>query len=188
MSDFDDMRDVAGQAMNSGYRKWQKIPGRMFRFLLGLTLIASAVTLVGLLIFRMFFVNWVPFHEIPYKYDARTGKVERLSHTGYVITPPFVVDVEGVDGRPMQVCISAIQRVLNCKLVQFDSAGLELFLSWHGVGHYSNDGGSQENPTTFNQIMMAYAYDGSGKNYPFLHVVRELKPEEIGDSLVYTPR
>ena len=26
---------------------------------------------------------------------------------------------------------------------------------------------------------MAYAYDGSGKSYPFLTVIRELKPEEV---------
>lgn len=133
----------------------------------------------GLLVFRVTCVNFVDNYEIPYKYDRRSGKIEKLSHTGYIVTPPLLVNVHSVDGRPMQVCISAIQRVLNCKLVEFNPEGLELFLQWHGRNDYTNDGGTRENPTTFNQILMAYAYDGSGKSYPFLTVIRELKPEEV---------
>lgn len=133
----------------------------------------------GLLVFRVTCVNFVDNYEIPYKYDRRSGKIEKLSHTGYIVTPPLLVNVHSVDGRPMQVCISAIQRVLNCKLVEFNPNGLELFLQWHGRNDYTNDRGTRENPTTFNQILMAYAYDGSGKSYPFLTVIRELKPEEV---------
>ena len=185
---MNEFADQATEKIRDGYKMWRSIPSRLFRATLLFIAGALSLSLVAWFVFWMLFVDWIPFHEIPYKYDSRTGKVERLPHTGYIVTPPFVVNVNGIDGRPMQVCISAIQRVLNCKLVQFDPAGLELFLGWHGVGNYTNTGGTRENPTTFNQIMMAYAYDGSGKNYPFLHIVRELKPEDVGDSLVYTPK
>ena len=141
--------------------------------------ISMAVVFFSLIAFRVTCVNFVDNYEVPYKFDRMTGKIEKLSRTGYIVTPPFLVNVHSVDGRPMQVCISAIQRVLNCKLVQFNPDGLELFLQWHGRNDYSNDGGTRENPTQFNQILMAYAYEGSGKNYPFLTIIRELKSEEV---------
>lgn len=129
-----------------------------------------AILLVPLVLFRMTFVNFIDNYQIGYKFDKRDGKVMVLSETGYVVTLPYLVSVHTVDLRPMQVCINANQRVLNCKLVQFDKAGLDLFLSWHGRTDY--DG------VNLNEILKSYAYDGSGKNYPFLTIIRELKPEE----------
>lgn len=149
-----------------------------------------------LILFRMLCVNFVDSYELGYKYDKRTGAVERLMtsgkdstgaivmvpRTGYIVTPPFVVSVNTVDLRPMQVCINANSRVLNCKLVKFNPAGLELFLSWHGRSNYDGGNSSTSSSSTtsskFNQILMSYAYDGSGKVYPFLEIIRELKPED----------
>ena len=131
--------------------------------------------LIGLLVFRATCVNFVDNYKLGYKYDRRTGQIERLNRTGYVVTPPLLVNVHTVDTRPMQVCINANARVLNCKLVQFNPDGLELFLSWHGRNSYGNYSGSAAN---LNPILMSYAYDGSGRTYPFLKVLRELKPEE----------
>lgn len=122
--------------------------------------------------YRAIFLRFVDNYEIPYMYDRRDGSIKMLDRTGYIQKLPFVQNVHTIDGRPMQVCISAIQRVLNCKLVQFNPEGLELFLEWHGRSNYSN-------PGVFNEILKAYAYEGSGKNYPFLTVIRELKPGEI---------
>lgn len=68
--------------------------------------------------------------------------------------------------------LSRIDRT-GYKLVQFNPAGLDLFLSWHGRDNYDTSASSKLNP-----ILMSYAYDGSGKSYPFLTVIRELKPEE----------
>lgn len=136
------------------------------------------LTLVGGCSFRACCVTFVDNYEIGYMYDRTTGKIEILGRKGYIVTPPVIVDVHTIDGRPMQVCISAIQRVLNCKLVEFDPKGLEQFLAWHGRANYDNSNGTRERPTQFNQILMAYAYDGSGKTYPFLHVISEIKPED----------
>ena len=141
------------------------------------------VALILALAFRVLFVNFVDNYELGYTYDLRSGKIQVLDRTGYVITPPIVVNVHTVDLRPMQVCINANQRVLNCKLVQFDKTGLELFLSWHGRNDYDGPGNSGggtvgSGTTTFSEILKSYAYDGSGKNYPFLTTLRELKPEE----------
>lgn len=142
----------------------------------------TALALVGGCSFRACAVTFVDNYELGYKYDALTGRIEKLPRRGYIVAPPLLVSVHTIDARPMQVCISAIQRVLNCKLVQFNEDGLELFLSWHGRGDYSNEGGTRENPTQFNQILMAYAYEGSGKSYPFLTVIRELKNEEVQEA------
>lgn len=129
-----------------------------------------AVLVVFTVLFRMIFVNFIDNYQIGYKFDARDGKITTLSETGYVVTLPYVVKVHTVDLRPMQVCINANQRVLNCKLVQFNKDGLDLFLSWHSRTNYEG--------VNLNEILKSYAYDGSGKNYPFLTIIRELKPEE----------
>lgn len=129
-----------------------------------------AVLVVLAVLFRMTFVNFIDNYQIGYKFDTRDGKITILSETGYVVNPPYLVKVHTVDLRPMQVCINANQRVLNCKLVQFNKEGLDLFLSWHGRTDYEGN--------NLNEILKSYAYDGSGKNYPFLTIIRELKPEE----------
>ncbi len=137
--------------------------------------------------FRGCCVKFVDNYELGYRYDRRDGTITLVGRTGYVLYPPIVVDIHTVDMRPMQVCINANARVLNCKLVQFDANGLETFLNWHGRADYdaptSSGGGDATSSTTthttqFSNILMSYAFDGSGKNYPFLKVIRELKPEE----------
>ncbi len=146
------------------------------RWFVGGLIIGAIVVLliVGLTIFRLFWVDFVDNYELGYKFDSRTGQITVLKESGYYVTPPFVVKIHTVDLRPMQVCINANQRVLNCKLVQFNSDGLELFLAWHGRQDYTIGNAN----STLSQILLSYAYDGSGKNYPFLTVLRELKNEE----------
>ena len=146
------------------------------RILVNLGILLAGVVglgIVGLIVFRIFFVDFVDNYELGYKYDARSGAVTVLDKTGYIVTAPFVVKVHTIDLRPMQVCINANSRVLNCKLVKFDTAGFNLFLSWHGRGDYSG-----QNVGGLNQILMSYAYEGSGKKYPFLDIIRELKTEK----------
>jgi len=145
------------------------------------TLIVVGSLVIGLFVFRLGWVDFVDNYELGYKYDARTGQTERLGRTGYFVTSPFLVKVHSVDLRPMQVCINANARVLNCKLVQFNSEGLEVFISWHGRGDYNGDVSNPNQASSagnLNQILMSYAFDGSRKTYPFLKVLRELKPEE----------
>ncbi len=136
---------------------------------------AGSVTILALcagIFARGCCVTFIDNYELGYRYDKRNGQVTRIGHTGYVVHPPVLVEIHTVDLRPMQVCINANARVLNCKLVQFNPAGLETFLAWHGRNNYSTD-------SNFNSILMSYAYDGSGKSYPFLTVIRELKTEEV---------
>lgn len=153
-------------------------------------IMAILLIIIGAVGFRVAFVNFVDNYELGYKYDLlEGGKITHLftidtdgdttnfaydglrPQTGYFVTPPFFVKIHTIDLRPMQVCINANSRVLNCKLVRFNPAGLDLFLSWHGRGDYT--------AVTLNPILMSYAYDGSGKVYPFLDILRELKPEEV---------
>lgn len=123
----------------------------------------------ALCVFRVTCVTYVDNYELGYKFDSRTGEITILPRPGYWIVPPFLVSVHTIDLRPMQVCINANSRVLNCKLVKFNPEGVELFLSWHGRGDYG--------AMTLNPILMSYAYDGSNETYPFLSVIRELKGE-----------
>lgn len=157
---------------------------KMAIFLAGLL----ALGLITLLTFRVLFVNYIDNYELGYKFDARSGEITILPHTGFVVTPPFIVSVHHIDLRPMQVCISAIQRVLNCKLVQFnpDPEAVKLFLSWHGRQDYKGPdttaNGTNNSTivsyTYFQSVLLNYAFEPSGKTYPFLTILRELKPEE----------
>lgn len=89
----------------------------------------------------------------------------------------------------MQVCISSIQRVLNCKLVHFDPnlkdqetglAGWELFIKWHGRNDYEGPGTSGGvGSGSFKEILTNYAYDGTGRSYAFLVVEKELKGDTV---------
>src|SRR3989344_2500764 len=118
--------------------------------------VTIVVSFLLLLVYRVVFLTFTDNYVTTYRYDLigeNKGKNTIVPRNGYVFAWPFIQKVHIVDKRPMQVCIYAIQRVLNCKLVQF------------------------------NPILMAYACEGSGKEYPFLTVIRELKPSEIGEAL-----
>lgn len=138
--------------------------------------------LVSLFFFWLFCLNFVENYEFGYKFDKWTGERTMLvdedgkEKKGWICTAPWV-SVYTTDLRPVQVCINANSRVLNCKLVQFDMKGFDLFISWHGMQDYSNDG-AQAGGGNLAEILKSYAYDGSGKDYPFLKVLRELGGEE----------
>jgi hypothetical protein len=131
-------------------------------------------------------VTFVNNYEVGYRYDKVQGQLTHVGRTGYVVHLPIVTEVHTIDTRPMQVCINANARVLNCKLVQFDPAGLDQFVAWHGRNDYDNDPGQNGTPSTLNSILMSYAFEDSGRcgtdpahsNYSFLKVIRALKPEE----------
>lgn len=144
----------------------------MFRWIIGV--FVFLLLFIGAIIFVNCF-DFVDNTELGYKFDARTGVVTKLEHSGWYLTPPIVVKIHTIDLRPKQVCINANQRVLNCKLVQFNPEGLEVFLAWHGRKDYST---ASDAVGEFADILKSYAYDGSGKSYPFLTVLRDLRPEE----------
>lgn len=137
--------------------------------------IPIAILLVLSLIFRITFVTFIDNYEMGYAYNAITGELKALDKQGYCWSVPGIIRIHTIDLRPTQVCINANSRVLNCKLVQFDPAGWKTFVAWHGRADYDNQSGASGN---LNQILMSYAYDGSGKTYPFLKILRELKPDD----------
>ncbi|SRR6266403_708444 len=145
-----------------------------------ISMILVAVSIVGLIIFRIGWVTFIDSHEFGYKYDKRSGEITPILtekgkiKTGYVITPPIVVSVHTIDLRPVQVCINANSRILNCKLVRFNPTGFKTFIDWHGRGDYNT-------VTNLKDILLSYAYDGSDlSQYPFLSITKELKPDEKG--------
>jgi hypothetical protein len=143
-----------------------------------------------LIVFLIFFKPWsyIENYQLGYKFDKRNGSITVIPHTGYVGRTPIFEAVNTIDLRPRQVCITvggptaagtgsgANARVLNCKLVEFTPGpaphypGLALFLSWHGRADYED--------SNLDDLLKIYAYDGSGRTYPFLKVLRELKNDD----------
>lgn len=167
----------------------------------GLKLMAGLVAFVvlglfGALMVRAMFFTWVDNYQFAYTFDYWTGKQATVQHNGYVFSPFYLRAVHTIDLRPMQVSISTIQRVLNAKLVHFDPyakdpetglLGWELFIKWHGRDSYegpgtmSGAGGGGGSGNLFREILTNYAYDGTGKSYPFLVVEKELKGDTVVD-------
>lgn len=149
--------------------------------------------LIGAGLIRAIFFTFADNYEIVYRYDAvgkNAGKITVMCNgrdatgrciprTGYFFAWPLAQHYYHVDGRPFQVCITAIQRTLNCRLLQFDAGpndiGLREFIQWHGNNDYDSDttdaGSGIANYSYFRQAMMNYAYDGTDHNYPFLRIL-----------------
>jgi hypothetical protein len=129
----------------------------------------AAIAAVVSILFYVFFVTEIEQHEVGYKWDRRTGEISILPRSGYFIAIPWLVQIHGIDTRPTQVCINANNRVLNCKLVEFNKAGLTQFIAWHGL-----------QSGTVSEILKSYAYDGQNKSYPFLTIKTELGAQPSG--------
>jgi hypothetical protein len=140
--------------------------------------------IVGLIFVRVAFFDFVDNYEMAYLFDKRKGEIYVLKDekgnlkNGYIFSYPFINSVHKIDLRPMQVCINANSRVLNCKLVEFNPKGFDLFIEWHGRADYT--------AYQLKDIMTSYAYDESSQKYPFLNILKELKNEDYTDNLPNT--
>jgi hypothetical protein len=165
------------------------------KLLVGLVFLVGFVVPVLWLGYRVTFLTWVDNYHFAYTYEYWTGEVRPVQHNGYVYSPFYLRVVHTFDPRPMQVCISSIQRVLNCKLVHFDPTakdvatglqGWELFIKWHGRNDYEGPGNTAMGTqyTVFQSLLMNYAF---AEHPPvFLVIERELKNDSLtvsGDSL-----
>lgn len=156
-----------------------------------LVVLISVVSIILLLtLFRATCVKFIESHELGYKFNANTGETTTIKRTGYVVYIPFIEEVHVVDLRPVQVCLNANSRVLNCKLVRFNPKGLTLFLSWHGRADYTMSSMSGGTTSQFVEILKSYAYDGSDnieQRYPFLEIMpsnSEVKPKAIPQNTI----
>lgn len=146
------------------------------KFLIGVAILI-ALGIFGGLFYRAACYTFVDNYEFAYQFNGITGELKPLINEdgspkqGYIFAWPIVTSIHTIDTRPMQVCINANSRVLNCKLVQFDPAGWKTFVSWHGRGDY--------NQMSLESILMSYAYDPSNKSYPFLKITKELKNQDV---------
>lgn len=136
----------------------------------------AALALLGLLLFRMFFLSFVDKHELGYMFDRFTGKITVIEHSGWVARNPIRNDVHRIDLRPYQVSITAnigvSPRILNAKLVRFDPAGLNTFIAWHGRGAGSD-------VESLKEILKCYAFDREeGHDCPFLVVISDIAPSQ----------
>lgn len=139
------------------------------------------IFLISSIFFRLAFVNFIDQHEVGYKFNMVTGKMEVLRDKGYIVTSPLTL-VNTVDIRPFQVCISGKSRVLNCKLIRFNPGPngeyLLKFISLHGRSDYSafSISDASQSETDMYKIMMSYAYesDRDSISYPFLEIIKEI--------------
>jgi len=167
--------------VNSGIR--DKVSGLNWRakLLLGLATLL-VVAFVGLLVFRVFFVTFVDNYQLGYIYYGRTGQIEKLTRTGYVVTTPVVNAVHAIDLRPGQVCMNANARVLNCKLVRFNSDGFDKFIEWHGRGAGEGTG------VDVYEILKSYAFNvNEGRDCPFLTILDDMRRKNVDGQVVAVP-
>ena len=142
--------------------------------------VLAVLGFVGLLFFRVMFLTFVDNYELGYKYDLRTGKVERLARTGYIYAPPFVVSIHSIDLRPGQVCMNANSRVLNCKLVRFNVDGFDKFIEWHGRGAGEGSSGSAAGQSAVYEILKSYAFNvNEGRDCPFLTILDDMRRKDV---------
>jgi hypothetical protein len=133
--------------------------------------ISCCLALFGL-IYVCNLITVVDKHELGFVFNRMTGQIEPVPHAGWVVKNPFKYAVHTIDCRPYQVSISANQRILNAKLVKFNSAGLEAFINWHG----RSAGNSTLNLI---EIMKCYAFDrDEGRDCPFIEVIGQLAPSQ----------
>ncbi len=163
------MQTIQSKGENKMREFWKNLTG--FGKLGVISGVFAVSCLVLLIAFRLMFVTFVENYELGYLYDSRTGSLELLNRTGYILQPPFVVSIHTIDLRPMQVCLNANARNLNCKLVKFNPEGFQTFISWHGRNDYrggncsSLDGDGCGN---LGKILSSYAFDPNKTAYPFL--------------------
>lgn len=132
---------------------------------------AVLMTFVGAILVRIFAYTFVDNYEMAYSYNGLNGKLSKTDRTGYIFHLPIVESIHTIDLRPMQLCLSANTRVLNCKLVKFNPEGFETFVAWHGRADYitgvNMSQGGVRSYTQFGEIMMSYAFSKDTK-VPFL--------------------
>jgi hypothetical protein len=169
--------------------------GELLNSILGNKIIACLVVLVviavvGLVVFWAGWVSFVENYELGFTFNRFTGQIEVLHRTGYIVRMPIKYAVHAIDLRPYQLSITAnpnggvssvSSRVLNAKLVKFNPAGLQTFVSWHGRG-------AGDILTNLLEIMKCYAFDKeSGKDCPFITVLNEINPSQTPTSPAISP-
>lgn len=142
------------------------------------TIIVSVV--LGIITFLIWYGAWVNFvenYEYGFSYDKFTGKIEKVKHSGWIVAKPWEKTIHKIDLRPYQVSITGQlnginQRVLNAKLVRFDTLGLQTFIEWHGRS-------AGDNVENLKEILKCYAFDrDEGRDCPFLKVENVLAPSQ----------
>lgn len=147
---------------------------KLEKTLLGLG-IGIIVLLLGIILLRVSCFTFVDNYELGYKFNGLTGEITELNRKGYHFQKPIIESIHTIDTRPFQVNISQNSRVLNAKLIRFNPKGLRLFLEWHGRGNY--------NQMSLTPILLSYAFDPSGQDYPFLTIDKELNNSNINDTI-----
>lgn len=130
------------------------------------------VLFVAFFMWYIMFVTTIEKHEFGYCFDRISGNIEVFTNSGWVVRAPFRYSVHTIDLRPIQITISANQRVLNAKLVKFNPDGIKCFIEWHGRG-------AGQQVWDLAEILKCYAFDkASGEDCPFLEVVQEIAPNQ----------
>lgn len=156
----------------------------VMKTVMGTVGVTVLVAFFGLLMFMAMFVTNQERHEFAYSFDRYTGNIECFTNSGWIVRTPIRYSVHTIDMRPIQITISANQRVLNAKLVRFDPRGIKTFIEWHGrgAGEGSNrDGLHGTSTSNLAEILKCYAFDKvDGKDCPFLEVLQEIAPNQVG--------
>jgi hypothetical protein len=152
--------------------KTKKFFGSLVGVLVAIIGVVMVLAVVGVLVWRIFWVTFVDNYELAFSYNKLNGQIALVNRTGWIVRTPFVYSVHAIDLRPYQVTISANARILNAKLVRFNTQGLATFVEWHG----RDAGDSTDNML---EILKCYAFDrDEGRDCPFLTVISVLAPNQ----------
>lgn len=130
------------------------------------------LSFIVFLVWYGFWVNFVENYQYGFVYDKFSGEITPLDHTGWVVRNPWHYSVHSIDTRPYQVSISANERVLNAKLIRFNTEGIKTFVEWHGRA-------AGDDTYSLKEILKCYAFDrDEGRDCPFLTVISVLAPNQ----------
>ncbi len=140
-----------------------------------LATLALAVGLVYLLFLHYTEVGWIGIER-----NVVSGEL-RADTPGWNMTSPWTF-VAKIDTRPVRVCVIAVSRGFNCRLVQFQPAAYKSLVETEGFRYYWWDNrisfnfGYAEEYRGIRDLMRGYGY--SVKQYPFIKVIREFQEGE----------
>lgn len=158
-------------------KKMQKVWNTLGVIGIRLAMFAAGCAIGALIVFiffRWFWVTSVDKHEFAFSFNRFTGGIETCTNSGWYVRTPIKYSVYTIDCRPVQITISANQRVLNAKLVRFNPEGIETFIKWHGMSAASG-----MNSGALPEILKCYAFDSvGGKDCPFLEVIQDIAPNQ----------
>ncbi len=138
-------------------------------------IIWASASFISLMLFYLFFLNYVEPTQIGIARNSITGQMW-LQSGGWHVTNPWT-RVARIDTRPMRIAVMSAGHGYHARLVRFVPQHWKTFVEIEGFRYYwwynrfSFNGGHREEYRGMRDIMRGYGY--SAKKYPFIEILSE---------------